>query len=66
MREKTEYFFNKTAGCIGILRDLLRDALQDTVQKHQSVIDKDALERSAQSNKAILRILEESALGCLA
>lgn len=64
--QKTEYFFNKTAGCIGILRDLLRDALEDAAQNAQSVIDEKALDRSSQSNKAILRILEESALGCLA
>lgn len=64
--KQVDYFFNKTAGCVGILRDLLRDALEDAAQAGAASINVETLDRSAQSNKAIIRILEESAAGCLA
>ncbi|MDG0857461.1 ATP-binding protein [Roseateles puraquae] len=60
------YFYNKTAGCIGILRDLFRDALECALKEGASIVTQKHFDASAQSNKAILRIMEESALGCVA
>lgn len=63
--DDTAYFFRKTAGCVGILRDLLRDALNDALQASAPLIDKQILDRVGQSNRAIKRIIEEASFGHL-
>lgn len=60
------YFFVKTAGCVGILHDLLRDALQEALSDGAATISREIVDRVAQSNKGIRTILEEAALGCVA
>jgi len=57
------YFFAKTAGCIGILRDLMRDALHEAVESKAKRITPKIIESVAQTNKAIQTIIEEAALG---
>lgn len=60
------YFFAKTAGCIGILRDLLRDALYEAIDCKAEKITREIVESVAQTNKALQTIIEEAALGELA
>lgn len=66
LQKDVMYFFAKTAGCIGILRDLLRDALHEAVEAGSKHISREMVESVAQTNKAIQTIIEEAALGELA
>lgn len=66
LKDDVRYFFGKTAGCIGILHDLLRDALQEAFDDGASQITKEVVDRVAQPNRAIQTILQESALGVVA
>jgi len=59
------YFFEKTAGCVGILHDLLRDALYETLRRGMREISREIVDRVAQPNKAIQRIVLEAALGAV-
>lgn len=59
------YFYLKTAGCVGILHDLLRDALCEAIQDKSRGIARTMVDRVAQTNKAIKTILEEAALGAV-
>jgi type II secretory pathway predicted ATPase ExeA len=59
----TTYFYLKTAGCIGILRDLLRDSLSDALELGQQCISRATIDANAQPNKAIRRILAEAVQG---
>ncbi|MBL8496004.1 MAG: AAA family ATPase [Rhodocyclaceae bacterium] len=65
LREDYMYFFLKTAGCVGILHDLLRDALCEAIQDTSRKIARTMVDRVAQTNKAIETILEEEALGAV-
>jgi len=60
------YFFRKTAGCVGILRDLLRDALYEALEKGEGCISREIVDRVAQPNRAIKTIIEEAAEGSVA
>jgi TniB protein len=60
------FFFLKTAGCVGILRDLLRDAVCEAIESGSTSITRELIERVAQPNKAIKTILQEAALGAYA
>lgn len=63
VRNDVSFFYMKTAGCVGILRDLLRDSLADALESRSRQITREILERNAQPNKAIRTILCEAALG---
>lgn len=58
-----EYFYKKTVGCIGILKDWLARCLEHALMENEKCIDAKYAERFALSNQALLRILEESCWG---
>lgn len=66
LNDDVQFFFGKTAGCIGILHDLLRDALQEALDDGATEITKEMVDRVAQPNRAIQTILQESAQGVVA
>jgi hypothetical protein len=63
LRDDVKFFYLKTAGCVGILRDLLRDSLADALESRSLQITRETVERNAQPNKAIRNILFEAAKG---
>lgn len=63
LRNDVQFFYLKTAGCVGILRDLLRDSLADALESRSRQITRQTVVRNAQPNKAIRTILYEAAVG---
>lgn len=58
--EAIDLCYRKTAGCIGILRDLLLECLRRAIETGQAAIDLDLIHRSAKSNLAVKTILKEA------
>ncbi len=58
-----DYFYRKSAGCIGILKDWLTRCLDHAMKEKAPVIDAVFAERFALSNRGLMRILEEACWG---
>lgn len=58
--ETIDLCYRKSAGCIGILRDLLLECLRRAVESEQSAIDLALIHKSAKSNLAMRTILQEA------
>jgi energy-coupling factor transporter ATP-binding protein EcfA2 len=60
---QADYFYQKSAGCVGILKDWLGRCLEYALQEKVSVIDAAFAERFALKNRGLLTIIEEACLG---
>jgi len=58
-----EYFYLKTGGCIGILKDWLARCLEHAIETKRKSIDADFAEQFALSNKSLRTIIEEALNG---
>lgn len=58
-----EFFYIKSIGCIGILKDWLARCLEHALMERVSCIDAKFAERFALDNKSLKRILEEALWG---
>lgn len=58
-----DLFYRKSAGCIGILRNLLLEALRRAVEDGRKSIGRSVVEASAKSNLALRTILKEAMKG---
>lgn len=61
--EHAKYFYQKTGGCIGILKDWLSRCLEHALCEGASIIDAKFAERFALKNRGLLTIIEEAFLG---
>lgn len=61
--ENANYFYRKSAGCIGILKDWLTRCLEHALSEKASVIDAAFADRFALPNRGVMRIAEEAFLG---
>lgn len=61
--ESAEYFYRKSAGCVGILKDWLARCLEYALEESASVIDATFADRFALKNRGLLTIIEEACLG---
>ncbi len=60
---QADYFYQKSAGCVGILKDWLGRCLEYALQENVSIIDAAFAERFALKNRGLLTIIEEACLG---
>lgn len=60
---QADYFYQKTAGCVGILKDWLGRCLEYALQENVHVIDAAFAERFALKNRGLRTIIEEACLG---
>ena len=58
-----EYFYLKTGGCIGILKDWLMRCLEQAIETKRKSIDADFADQFALSNKSLRTIIEEALAG---
>lgn len=58
-----EYFYLKTAGCIGILKDWLTKCLDEALSAGLKTFDTDFASRFAMSNRCLETIAEEALIG---
>lgn len=58
-----EYFYLKSAGCIGILKDWLDMAVENALEAGMETLDKEFVERYALSNTCAHTVLEEAFAG---
>ncbi len=58
-----DYFFLKSAGCIGILKDWLDLAVERAIDENRPTIDMAYIETFSPTNKEIKTVLEEAFLG---
>lgn len=61
--EHADYFYRKSGGCIGILKDWLSRCLEHALREGTSLIDAKFAERFALKNRGLLTIIEEACLG---
>lgn len=61
--ENAEYFYRKSAGCTGILKDWLARCLEHAVTEGAPVIDAAFADRFALKNRGLVTIVEEACLG---
>lgn len=61
--ENAEYFYRKSAGCVGILKDWLALCLEHALEEKVPAIDATFAERFALKNRGLLTIAEEACLG---
>lgn len=61
--ENAEYFYRKSAGCNGILKDWLARCLEYALDEKAPLIDAKLAERFALTNNGLLTIIEEACLG---
>lgn len=61
--ENAEYFYRKSAGCVGILKDWLSLCLEHALEENAPVIDATLAERFALKNRGLRTIIEEACLG---
>jgi len=57
------YFYQKSAGCVGILKDLANKCLNHALKEKISVIDRNFADRFAQPNNGLMTIITEACLG---
>lgn len=60
---QADYFYQKSAGCVGILKDWLGRCLEYALQENAPAIDANFAERFALKNRGLLTIIEEACLG---
>jgi len=58
-----EYFYTKTGGCIGILKDWLTRCLEQAIVEGRKTFDADFADRFALDNKGLRTIIEEALAG---
>lgn len=58
-----EYFYQKSAGCVGILKDWLARCLEYALREGAPLIDAVFAERFALKNRGLMTIIEEACLG---
>lgn len=58
-----EYFYLKTGGCIGILKDWLTRCLEQAILEQRKTIDMEFASRFALDNKGLSTIIEEALAG---
>lgn len=58
-----EYFYTKSAGCIGILKDWLTRCLEECLLANKKTFDADFANKFAHSNKSLTTIIEEAMNG---
>lgn len=58
-----EYFYLKSGGCVGILKDWLTRCLEQALLDGRKTIDRDFADRFALSNKSVTTIIEEAMNG---
>lgn len=58
-----DYFYQKSIGCVGILKDWMTRCLDHAIQEKAPVIDTAFAERFALPNRGLMRILEEAVWG---
>lgn len=63
LSEEAEYFYNKSAGCVGILKDWLNRCLEYALQEKVALIDAVFADRLALKNRGLMTIIEEACLG---
>lgn len=61
--EQAEYFYQKSAGCIGILKDWLGTCLEAGLREKATIIDRKFAHRFALKTRGLLTIVEEAILG---
>lgn len=61
--EDAEYFYRKSAGCNGILKDWLARCLEQALDEKVPLIDAKFADRFALTNRGLLTIVEEACLG---
>lgn len=60
---QADYFYRKSAGCVGILKDWLARCLEYALRENAAIIDAALAERFALKNRGLLTIIEEACLG---
>lgn len=63
LNEDAAYFYMKSAGCIGILKDWLTRCLEHALREGAQRIDASFAERYALKNRALVTIVEEACWG---
>lgn len=60
---ESEYFYSKSAGCVGILKDWLCSVLEYALTEKAQKIDRGFCERFALKNRGLQTIIEEACIG---
>lgn len=63
LEEESKYFYNKSAGCVGILKDWLGRCLEYALQEKAPQINSAFAERFALTNRGLMTIIEEAFWG---
>lgn len=63
LMEEADYFYRKSAGCVGILKDWLGRCLEYAIMEGVPVIDAKFAERFALKNRGLINIIEEACIG---
>lgn len=63
LEEHADYFYTKSAGCIGILKDWLCRCLEYALQEKKPCLDAALAAHFAHSNRGLVTIIEEACLG---
>lgn len=61
--EHTDYFFAKSVGCVGVLKDWLDRALVDALSRQEPVLTREIIETQALTNRKLMRLAEEAIAG---
>lgn len=61
--KNVDYFYMKSAGCVGILKDWLTRCLEQAIKKKMKTFDTDFASRYALDNKGLRTIIEEALAG---
>lgn len=59
----SDYFYLKTGGCVGILKDWMTRCLEQAILAGKKTFDTDFAKRFAMSNKSLLTIIGEALMG---
>lgn len=63
LMDGAEYFYQKSAGCVGILKDWLGRCLEYAIMEGVPLIDAQFAQRFALKNRGLMTIIEEAFLG---
>ncbi|RYE65454.1 MAG: hypothetical protein EOO81_12660 [Oxalobacteraceae bacterium] len=58
-----DYFFAKSVGCVGVLKDWLDRALVDALSTPEQILTRDIIERQALTNRKLVRLTNEALAG---
>jgi DNA polymerase III delta prime subunit len=58
-----DYFFTKSVGCVGVLKDWLDRALVDALSTPEQILTRDIIERQALKNRQLVRLVNEALAG---